>query len=72
MKELIEKQRCTPVCGSYDVIVCGGGPAGTAAALAAARQGASVMLIERNQCCGGIWTAGGMPWVLIIRTKRAS
>ena len=69
MKELIEKQRCTPVCGEYDVIVCGGGPAGTAAALAAARQGASVMLLERNQCCGGIWTSGGMPWVLDHQNK---
>ena len=61
--------RPIPVKGEYDIIVCGGGPAGVAAALAAARQGASVMLIERNQCCGGIWTSGAMPWVLDHKNK---
>ena len=33
---------------SYDVIVIGGGPAGTVAAIAAAREGASVLLVEQN------------------------
>ena len=37
----------------YDVIVIGGGFAGSAAALAAARGGAKVMLIERINCLGG-------------------
>lgn len=37
----------------YDVIVCGGGFAGSAAALSAAREGASVLLIEYNNCLGG-------------------
>lgn len=41
-----------------DVIVCGGGPAGIAAAIAAARSGAKTRLIEFNGCLGGIWTAG--------------
>lgn len=37
----------------YDVAVIGGGFAGTAAALAAAREGASVILIEKSNCLGG-------------------
>ncbi len=41
-----------------DVIVCGGGPAGVAAAIAAARSGAKTRLIEFHGCLGGIWTAG--------------
>jgi hypothetical protein len=40
------------------VIVIGAGPAGTAAALAAARGGCSVLLIERNGFAGGMATAG--------------
>ena len=38
---------------SYDVIVIGGGFAGCAAALAAARGGAKTLLIERLNCLGG-------------------
>ena len=37
----------------YDVIVAGGGTAGTAAAIAAARDGARTLLIERHGCLGG-------------------
>lgn len=44
-----------------DVLVVGGGPAGVAAALAAARQGVSVRLIEANSCLGGMGTAGMVP-----------
>ena len=42
----------------YDVIVCGGGPAGVAAAVAAARSGAKTLLIERTGILGGTATAG--------------
>ena len=35
--------------GEYDVVVCGGGFAGFGAACAAAREGANVILIERNK-----------------------
>ena len=38
--------RDVPVANSYDVVVCGGGPAGCAAALAARRSGLSVLLVE--------------------------
>ena len=41
-----------------DVVVVGGGPAGIAAAVAAARSGRRVRLLERNGCLGGIWTSG--------------
>lgn len=41
-----------------DVIVCGGGPAGLAAAIAAARNGAQTLLIEQLNCLGGMATAG--------------
>ncbi len=43
---------------TYDVVVCGGGPAGIAASVAAARTGAEVLLIERYGFLGGMATAG--------------
>lgn len=46
-----------------DVLVAGGGPAGTAAALAAARQGASVVLLERYNHLGGLSTGGLVIWI---------
>lgn len=51
--EIILPARKTPVYGSVDVLVCGGGPAGAAAAVAAARSGADTLLIERNVVLGG-------------------
>ncbi len=44
--------------GKYDVIVAGGGLAGAAAALAASREGKSVLLIEKSQKLGGLGTLG--------------
>ncbi len=44
--------------GSYDVIVAGGGIAGVAAALAAARRGCSVLLVEKMISLGGLATNG--------------
>jgi hypothetical protein len=52
-----EPGRDVPVVGSYDVIVCGGGPAGLIAATAAARNGASTLLIERYGFVGGMATS---------------
>lgn len=44
-----------------DVFVAGGGPAGLAAAVTAAREGASVFLAEGQACFGGMGTAGLLP-----------
>ena len=44
--------------GSYDVAVCGGGIAGIAAALAAARQGKKTILFEKSYILGGLAMAG--------------
>jgi glycine/D-amino acid oxidase-like deaminating enzyme len=41
------------VLGEYDVVVCGGGPAGCAAAISAARRGAKTLLIEKEGYLGG-------------------
>ncbi len=50
--------------GTYDVLVLGGGNAGCAAALAAARHGARVLLIERYGFLGGTATAAMVgPWM---------
>lgn len=46
---------------SYDIIVAGGGPAGCAAAIAAAREGAKVLLLEQQYCLGGMSTSGMVP-----------
>ncbi len=42
----------------YDVIVAGGGLSGVAAAIAVAREGADVLIIEKNGYLGGMATAG--------------
>lgn len=49
---------------NYDVAVIGGGPAGIAAALAAARQGAKTVLVERYGFLGGMSTLALVyPWM---------
>ena len=58
--DLIEPSRQTPVLGEYEVVVLGGGPAGIAAAVAAARLGSSVLLVERYGFLGGMGTAAGV------------
>ena len=58
-KTIADLKRDVPVYDEVDVLVCGGGPAGFCAAIAAARAGASVLLIEQTNCLGGIATAGG-------------
>ncbi|MEI6715099.1 MAG: FAD-dependent oxidoreductase [Verrucomicrobiota bacterium] len=56
-----------------DVLVCGGGCAGSAAALAAARSGARVLLVEKAPFAGGIVTSVGLPYfdgIANIRDNR--
>lgn len=53
-----EPARKVGIVEETDVVVCGGGPAGIAAAIAAARSGARTRLIEVHGCLGGVWTAG--------------
>ena len=57
---LIEPRRRVPVRGRYDVLVIGGGIAGVASAIAAAREGASVCLIEKEFALGGLATLGNV------------
>ena len=58
MDHIIEVQKKTPVMGEYDVAVIGGGIAGVSAALAAARNGARTVLLEREFALGGLATLG--------------
>ncbi|MBR0753096.1 FAD-dependent oxidoreductase [Bradyrhizobium jicamae] len=55
-----EPARQVPVYGEYEVAVLGGGPAGIAAAVAAARAGRRTLLIERYGFLGGMGTAAGV------------
>ena len=50
--------RDIPVEDGYDLVVAGGGPAGAAAAICAARLGAKVLLAEATGCMGGMGTSG--------------
>lgn len=59
--EYIKEELETPVKYHCDVAVCGGGTAGIIAALAAARNGANTILIERNGYVGGTLVNGAGP-----------
>ena len=60
MKEILF-QRKVPVTRQVDVFVAGGGPAGLAAAVTAARMGASVFLAEKYQSFGGAAALSSVP-----------
>ena len=53
--------------GEYDLLVCGGGFSGFAAAYAAAREGLSVLLIESGGALGGVGTQGMVNHILGVR-----
>jgi hypothetical protein len=60
LKTIEEPARQIPIYGEYEVAVLGGGPAGIAAAVAAARAGRRTLLIERYGFLGGMGTAAGV------------
>lgn len=62
--------RQIPVRESYDVVVCGGGPSGCAAALAARREGLNVLLVEGQAQLGGMATSGLVSHWLGGRTQN--
>lgn len=66
---IMEKSKEIPVKGYFDVIVCGAGPAGIAAAIEAARMGVTVLLVEVHGCLGGVWTSGLLSWILDYKNK---
>jgi threonine dehydrogenase-like Zn-dependent dehydrogenase len=59
-----EAGREVPVVRETEVLVCGGGPAGLAAAFTAARAGAKVLVLERHPFLGGVWTAGALTIII--------
>lgn len=67
---IAEPSRQTPVAGDYDVVVVGGGIAGVAAAVAAARSSARVCLVERYCALGGLATLGNVTMWLPICDGR--
>lgn len=58
-----EPSRSLPLDDWADVVVAGGGPAGVAAAVSAARAGAKVRLLEAQGCLGGVWTSGLLSYI---------
>jgi hypothetical protein len=59
-RTIAEPARQIPLYGEYEVAILGGGPAGIAAAVAAARAGRRTLLIERYGFLGGMGTAAGV------------
>ena len=55
-----QQARTVPVLGEYDVVVIGGGTSGSPAGIAAARQGANVLVVEYLHGLGGVGTEGAI------------
>ena len=66
---VIEPAKEIPVFRKTDVVVVGGGPAGFAAAIGAARAGAKVALVERYGSLGGLFT-NGMVLIMLSTSRR--
>ncbi len=69
MNTYYEQAKTIPVYGEYDVVVVGGGCAGLAAAVAAGRNGAKTLIIERYPFFGGTATASLMADIVGIRNQ---
>jgi heterodisulfide reductase subunit A-like polyferredoxin len=57
---VVEPEKKVPVIDQADIVVIGGGSAGVPAAIAAGRNGAEVLIVERDNCLGGTMTGGLM------------
>ncbi len=68
---VVQPRREIPVLRETDVLVVGGGTAGVVAALAAARAGVRVTIVERYGCFGGLWTAGQVLIVLCTHVRTS-
>jgi hypothetical protein len=69
MKTRLEPAREIPVAAEKDAIIVGGGPAGLSAAIAAARNGADTLLVERFGYLGGTATASLMACINGFRNQ---
>lgn len=58
LSTVVVPEETLPVIADVDVVVAGGGSAGIGAAVAASREGATVMLVERYGSVGGMATGG--------------
>lgn len=67
-----EPTRPVPLVEECDVLVAGGGPAGVMAAVAAARRGVRVRLVEAQGALGGIWTSGCLPHIIAFSGQGLS
>ena len=59
-----------PILAQADIVVCGGGTAGVFAAVAAAEQGADVLLIEQSGCVGGTAVGGLVTPMMSLRLPK--
>ena len=67
-----EPAKQIPVVDTADVVIVGGGPAGFAAAIAAARQRVSVLLLERQYFLGGLFTGCGVTPIIDMYSPTKS
>jgi len=67
MRHIEERARAVPVLAETEVLVLGAGPGGLAAAIAAAREGARTILLERYGCFGGLITQTGVETIAWYR-----